>query len=159
MLGTFRRKITDCNLALCGMVAKRKWSNSILAVDRFLRVFSASQRSANKVFVMEAAPTRVGLMDAAISIELQGFPSGQPVTVAATQVYPTGSRWRASATFITDDTGSANLSNQPPVSGTYDGVSAMGLIWSAERVPAEAMTVPDGWITQPWYVHLEASAS
>jgi Acyl-CoA thioester hydrolase/BAAT N-terminal region len=52
---------------------------------------------------------QVGLMDAEISIELQGFPSGQPVTIAATQVYPSGSRWRASATFITDDTGSAYL--------------------------------------------------
>jgi dienelactone hydrolase len=99
-----------------------------------------------------------GLMDAEISIELQGFPSRQPVTIAATQVYPSGSRWRASATFITDDTGSADLGHQAPVSGTYDGASAMGLIWSAERVPAGAMSFPDGWIMQPWFVHLEASA-
>lgn len=98
------------------------------------------------------------LMDAEISIELQGFPSGQPVTIAATQVYPSGSRWRAGATFITDDTGSAYIAHQAPVSGTYDGESAMGLIWSAERVPAGATSFPDGWIMQPWYVHLEASA-
>ena len=100
----------------------------------------------------------VALMDAEISIELQGFPSGQPVTIVATQVYPSGSRWRASATFIADDTGSAYIAHQAPVSGTYDGASAMGLIWSAERVPADAMSFPDGWIMQPWYVHLEASA-
>src|SRR5262249_18025740 len=44
-----------------------------------------------------------------------------------------------------------------PVSGTYDGVSAMGLIWSAERLPGETRALPDDFIMQPWFAHLEAT--
>jgi dienelactone hydrolase len=50
------------------------------------------------------------------------------------------------------------VARQAPVSGTYDGISAMGLVWSAERVPGEAKPLVDGWIMQPWHVHLEVSA-
>jgi hypothetical protein len=39
----------------------------------------------------------VALIDAAVAIELRGFPPRQPVTVTALQTFPSGSRWQARA--------------------------------------------------------------
>jgi dienelactone hydrolase len=98
----------------------------------------------------------VALIDAAIAIELRGFPPRQPVTVTALQTFPSMSRWQARATFMSDDDGCVYVARQAPMSGTYDGVSAMGLIWSAERLPGETKTSPVDFIMQPWFVQLEA---
>jgi dienelactone hydrolase len=98
----------------------------------------------------------VALIDAAVAIELRGFPARQPVTITALQTFPSGSRWQARATFMSGDDGGVHVARQAPVSGTYDGVSAMGLIWSAERLPGEAKTPPDDFIMQPWFAQLEA---
>jgi len=100
----------------------------------------------------------VALIDAAIAIELRGFPARQPVTITAIQTFPSMSRWQARATFMSDDDGCVYVTRQAPVSGTYDGVSAMGLIWSAERLPGEAKTPPADFIMQPWFVQLEATS-
>jgi len=99
----------------------------------------------------------VALIDAAVAIELRGFPPRQPVTITALQTFPR-TRWRATATFISDDEGSVYVARQAPVSGTYDGISAMGLIWSAERLPGEMQTPPADFIMQPWFVQLEATS-
>src|SRR6185436_11089078 len=84
-------------------------------------------------------------------------PPRQPVTITALQTFPR-TRWRATATFISDDEGSVHVARQAPVSGTYDGISAMGLIWSAERLPGEMQTPPADFIMQPWLVQLEATS-
>src|SRR5262245_14277349 len=70
----------------------------------------------------------VALIDATVAIEIRGFPPRQPVTITATQTFPSGSRWQARATFMSDDDGCVYVARRAPVSGTYDGVSAMGLI-------------------------------
>jgi hypothetical protein len=77
----------------------------------------------------------VALIDAAVAIELRDFPPRQPVTVTALQTFPSMSRWQARATYMSDDDGCVYVARQAPMFGTYDGVSAMGLIWSAERLP------------------------
>src|SRR5262249_44089130 len=100
----------------------------------------------------------VVLIDAAIAIELRGFPARQPVTVTATQIFPSGSRWQARATFMSDDDGCVYVARQAPVSGTYDGGAAMGLIWSAEPVPAETKPPPADFIMWPWFVQLDATS-
>ena len=100
----------------------------------------------------------VALIDAAIAIELRDFAPRQPVTLTAIQTLPSKSRWRAHATFMSDDDGCVYVARQPPVSGTYDGVSAMGFIWSAERLPGETQTPPADFIMQPWFVQLEATS-
>src|SRR5262249_37152081 len=101
----------------------------------------------------------VALIDAAIAIELRGFPARQPVTITAIQTFPGMSRWQARATFMSDDDRCVYVARQAPVSGTYDGVSAMGLIWSAERLPGDVQTPPADFIMQPWLTHLEATSS
>jgi len=100
----------------------------------------------------------VALIDAVVAIELRGFPPRQPVTVTAIQTFPSKSRWQARATFMSDDDGCVYVARQAPVSGAYDGVSAMGLIWSAERLPGDAKAPPADFIMLPWFVQFEATS-
>jgi dienelactone hydrolase len=115
----------------------------------------APSMMASPMFVIDQ---RVALIDSAIAIELRGFPPRQPVSVTAIQTFPSTARWRATATFMSDDDGCVHVARQAPVSETYDGVSAMGLIWSAERLPGEAKTPPVDSMMQPWFVQLEATS-
>ena len=98
------------------------------------------------------------LFDTTVAIEVRGFPARQPVTITAIQTYPNMSRWQGRATFMSDDDGCVYVARQAPISGTYDGVSAMGLIWSAELLPGQTRTPPAGSIMQPKPVQLEATA-
>lgn len=100
----------------------------------------------------------VALIDATVAIELRGFPSRQPVTVTALQTLPSTTRWRATATFMSDDDGCVDVARQEPISGSYDGASAMGLIWSAERLPGEVKPPLADFIMQPWFARLEATS-
>src|SRR5207253_8918354 len=96
--------------------------------------------------------------DVVVAIELRGFPARQPITITATQTYPNMSRWQGRATFTSDDDGRVYVARQAPISGTYDGVSAMGLIWSAELLPGQSKMPPPGSIIQPKLVQLEATS-
>jgi len=98
---------------------------------------------------------RVALADQDVQIELTDFPPGETVTVAATQVFRS-SRWQAQATFRADAAGRVSIARQAPLSGTYTDVSAMGLFWSAERLPDPIVRPPDDWILTPWQVRVEA---
>jgi hypothetical protein len=98
------------------------------------------------------------LFDAAVAIELRGFPPRQPITITAIQTYPNMSSWQGRATFLSDDDSCVYLARQAPISGTYDGVSAMGLIWSAELLPGQTKMPPPGSIMQPKLVQLEATS-
>ena len=99
------------------------------------------------------------LMDVPLSIELSGFPPNQPVTVAATQIYQTGSRWRAQATFLADDEGHFNIGRQAPISGDYEGVAAMGLIWSAKLVTPPSRALPEDWAMHPSSIQFTATTT
>jgi dienelactone hydrolase len=99
------------------------------------------------------------LVDAAIKIELRGFPPRRPVSLTATQTFPNATRWQANATFTSDDHGCVDVTRQPPLVGSYDGISAMGLFWSAVRLPGESRIPPVGSIMTPRHVHLEANSS
>jgi len=96
------------------------------------------------------------LMDVPISIELHGLASRQPVTITATQTLQSNSRWRSQATFLTDEEGNVAVARQAPLWGSYEGVAAMGLIWSAERVRPGRLSPPEGWVMQPSFIHIEA---
>jgi len=96
------------------------------------------------------------LVDAPVTIELRGFPPSQPVTITGTLRFAESAVWRSHATFVTDPNGRVDLSRQAPLTGTYDGVAPMGLVWSAERDPGPWVVVP---LMEPWFVHLEATGS
>ena len=67
------------------------------------------------------------LMDVPVAVELKEFTPRQAVTVTATQMFPSHSRWQAHATFMADESGAAGIARQAPISGSYEGAAAMGL--------------------------------
>jgi dienelactone hydrolase len=98
-------------------------------------------------------------MDVPLSIELLGFPPNQPVTVTAIQYYQTGSRWLAQATFLADNNGHIDTGRQAPISGDYEGVAEMGLIWSAQLVAPPSRALPEDWAMHPSSIQFAATAA
>src|SRR5262249_930819 len=88
-------------------------------------------------------------IDSPVGIKVRGFPPHQPVSLTATETFPSGSRWQAEATFISDENGRVHVAQQAPVSGSYDGVAPMGLFWSMARVPGEALPIPADTMMRP----------
>jgi hypothetical protein len=83
----------------------------------------------------------------------------EPVTLMALHTFPSGSRWQSQATFLADDNGGVDVARQAPVSGTYEGVSPMGLFWSAERLPGKVQLAAGGGVIQPIHVRLKATTA
>ena len=99
------------------------------------------------------------LIDQPVAISLSSFAPGRPVTLTATMTYAGALRWQSCATFTSDDDGRVDIARQAPVSGTYDGVDAMGLFWSMEPLPGEARALPPDAIMMPLSIHLEAEGA
>jgi dienelactone hydrolase len=59
----------------------------------------------------------------------------QRVSIQAELVDGESHAWASQAEFLADAQGTVNTSTQAPAKGSYDGVSAMGLVWSMK--PAE----------------------
>jgi Acyl-CoA thioester hydrolase/BAAT N-terminal region len=82
------------------------------------------------------------LIDAPVSIELNGFPASQQVTLRAQMPNYLGCTWTSHAAFVADARGCVDVGMQKPVAGTYERVDPMGLFWS--MTPA-AGAVPRGY--------------
>ena len=92
-----------------------------------------------------------------VAVIVTGCRGEKPLSRMATvSSFYDSSRWQAHATFTSDDLGSVDVSRQAPISGTYDGISPMGLVWSAERLPGEAQPVSVGSIMRPLPIEIEA---
>ena len=70
------------------------------------------------------------LIDVPRRIALDGLAPGEPVEIASCTLRGAGVAWRAAARFVADATGTVDLQRDAPVAGSYQGVSAMGLVWS-----------------------------
>jgi dienelactone hydrolase len=71
------------------------------------------------------------LTDQVVSIVVTGLQSGER---AAIRGELTDGRWASQAEFVADPQGSIDTSKDATVSGSYKGVSAMGLVWSMKPV-------------------------
>ena len=71
-------------------------------------------------------PRDTTLIDQRIRIVLRGAPPSSYVTIR----YAVAAQ-RSWATFLADRAGTVDLERQGPVAGTYGGIDAMGLFWSA----------------------------
>jgi hypothetical protein len=98
------------------------------------------------------------LYDAPTSIVLEGFAPGTRVTLTATFQVAETAPWRSWATFVADDGGRVDVTRQAPVAGTWEGVSPMGLSWSASPVPGKWRPAPPDWVMWPSVVRLHAEA-
>jgi dienelactone hydrolase len=98
------------------------------------------------------------LVDAPLKIRLEGFPPQAMVTITATLEARDALRWQSRASFVADGAGTVDVSTAAPVSGSYAGVSPMGLFWAMELLPGERKEPPPESVMQPWHVALEARA-
>ena len=70
------------------------------------------------------------LIDVPRRIAVDGLAAGEEVTLTSRTVRGPGVAWTASASFRADALGRLDLQRDAPLSGSYAGVSAMGLVWS-----------------------------
>ena len=82
------------------------------------------------------------LIDVPRRIALRGLQPGQPVTLHTRTMRGPQIEWTSQARFIAAADGSVDLTRDAPVSGSYSGVSAMGLVWSQTQQPADASHDP-----------------
>jgi dienelactone hydrolase len=76
------------------------------------------------------------LVDEVVHIRAAGLEPGASATLKAVMRDTRGREWRSEATYVADEDGRVDPTRQAPVSGTYEGVDAMGLFWSMQ-LPAE----------------------
>ena len=76
------------------------------------------------------------LIDVPRRIALDGLAPGEQVEVASCTLRGAGVPWRAAARFVADAEGTVDLWRDAPVAGSYQGVSATGLVWA--QVPDTA---------------------
>ena len=70
------------------------------------------------------------LIDDALNIHLSGFAPGQRLTLKATMLDDFARQWTAFAEFQADEQGCVDVATQAPLTGSYNDVDAMGLVWS-----------------------------
>jgi dienelactone hydrolase len=78
---------------------------------------------------LDISPRRV-LIDEGAVIKASGLDPGERVTIHARLTDGGDHVWSSKAEFVADERGVIDVSKQAPVTGSYKGVSAMGLIWS-----------------------------
>jgi dienelactone hydrolase len=78
---------------------------------------------------LEVVPNQV-LVDESAAIYAAGLQPNLRVSIQAELVDGETHTWASQADFLTDAKGMIDTSRQAPVSGSYRGVSAMGLVWS-----------------------------
>jgi hypothetical protein len=69
-------------------------------------------------------------VDEEVCIRVAGLLPQQQILIRATTLDDLGRRWTSQAIFRADASGTLDLALQKPISGSYGGVSAMGLFWS-----------------------------
>jgi dienelactone hydrolase len=88
---------------------------------------------------LEIIPNRV-LVDEPAVIRARGLQANERISIRAELVDGADDPWSSQAEFIADAQGAVDTSQQAPVKGSYNEVSAMGLIWSmkpaARNVPS-----------------------
>lgn len=102
---------------------------------------------------IEVAPPH-SLMDEKLDIRVSGLQPQAPVTL---QARIDELELVSSAVFLADENGNVDLARQAPVSGSYDWVHPMGLLWTLE--PAGEEDMPFGgfaFSTEPYVVTFTA---
>ncbi|ETF02823.1 palmitoyl-CoA hydrolase [Advenella kashmirensis W13003] len=70
------------------------------------------------------------LIDEPRAIRVEGLAPAQRITIQAQTERAGSVMWRSQAEFVADAQGVVDLSSQAPLTGSYEGVSPMGLLWS-----------------------------
>ena len=124
------------------------------AASLCIALAACGSSSATRITVTPAS----GLADRARTIVLSGLSPEQMVTINARSIGPTGVL-SASATFRASRRGGVDLADSAPTSGSYRGVSPMGLFWSQHLAGSQRRAA--GPQSPSWYstrTELTASA-
>jgi dienelactone hydrolase len=78
---------------------------------------------------IEVHPARA-LIDEPAAVRAGGCQPGEKVTIHGELIDGAGARWASEAEFIADAQGVVDTSKQAPVTGSYQEISALGLVWS-----------------------------
>src|SRR5438093_4020092 len=100
---------------------------------------------------------RDALVDTDVRILLEGFPARRPIRVMAT-LYAPDATWQFGAVFMSDEGGSVEVSTTAPQSGSYEGVSSMGLFWAMQPISAKPTPPSPETVMEPRRVSLQAQA-
>ncbi|AJP59901.2 palmitoyl-CoA hydrolase [Pandoraea vervacti] len=95
---------------------------------------SSRASSLSSSLTLTATPADA-LIDVPRHLVVRGAAPGAHVTLTARTARAGGVVWHAQATFVADADGVVDVARDAPVSGSYRGVSAMGLVWS--QVPED----------------------
>lgn len=91
---------------------------------------------------IEVTPSHV-LIDETATIRATGCQPNEHLTIHAELIDGAKGRWVSQSEFAADAQGNIDTSKQPPISGSYKEVSAMGPVWSMKPVgPKEGRYQP-----------------
>src|SRR5689334_4657793 len=82
----------------------------------------------------------------AVHIEVTGLGAGQQATVQVSSTDANGVPWVSAATYRADASGVVDPSLVAPLSGSYQGVSGMGLVWSMHQLGPVSPRSAGGYI-------------
>ena len=107
---------------------------------------------------LEVEP-ETALIDVPRRIVVSGLRDGEIVEIASESTHSDGSVWRATAQFPATADGVVDVATQSPIDGSYQGVSAMGLVWSQIEVsPPDGRPRERASVVAPRVVKLVASS-
>lgn len=115
---------------------------------------SSSAQATAKVTVQP----QTSVADQPVQVRVAGLADGQQATVQISSTDAAGVRWQSSAVFRANAAGDIDLGSARALSGSYSGVSGMGLIWSM----SPAKTPPSGaysWGSGPRTFAVSVNAS
>jgi fermentation-respiration switch protein FrsA (DUF1100 family) len=99
-----------------------------------------------------------GLLDEPRRIVVEGLAPSQSIVLSARTLRGDGIEWSSSATFIADAQGRVDLDRDAPASGSYQGVSGAGLLWSQRAESAGSAVFPDD-VLAPLVTHISLAGS
>jgi dienelactone hydrolase len=105
------------------------WLLSATAVALAVSLAGCGGGAAQEGVSLQVAP-RISLADQPLRIVVRGLHPGERVTLGLESTDVHGVTWTSSATFTSDSSGLLDVSRAAPISGSYTGVSPMGLVWS-----------------------------
>ena len=108
-------------------MAQQLQKNSQTLAQDSAKITSEESLSAKLYISPEAA-----LIDVSREIKVTGLLPAQKVLIETETVRANNVTWRSLAEFEADMNGNVDLGKQAPISGSYAGIDAMGLVWSQE---------------------------
>ncbi|AHG62417.1 putative acyl-coenzyme A thioesterase [Advenella mimigardefordensis DPN7] len=94
------------------------------------------------------------LIDEPRAIRVEGLTAGERITIVSETERAGGVLWRSQAEFEANASGVVDLTRLAPLAGSYEGVSAMGLLWSQAPVQGNSREVFADTVAQPLITEL-----